>query len=106
METCFHQELEDLKQTLLRMASSTERAMEKLSAPAFNRDLECVKVVIENDHEINLLEVQVDRTILKSLALAQPMARDRRFIVTACGSAWIWKGSATRRLASLTEPVI
>ncbi len=81
METRFHQELEELKQTLLRMASLTERAMEKALRALFERDLECAKVVIENDHEINLLEVHVDRTILKLLALAQPMARDLRFIV-------------------------
>jgi phosphate transport system protein len=45
------------------------------------RDVALAKDVIERDQEINLLEVQVDRFILKLLALDQPMARDLRFIV-------------------------
>jgi phosphate transport system protein len=81
MESRFHQELEQLKLTVLQMAALSERAMEKAVRAFLERDVALAKEVIERDQEINLLEVQVDRFILKLLALDQPMARDLRFIV-------------------------
>jgi phosphate transport system protein len=81
MESRFHQELEQLKLTVLQMAALSERAMEKAVRAFLERDVPLAKEVIERDQEINLLEVQVDRFILKLLALDQPMAGDLRFIV-------------------------
>jgi phosphate transport system protein len=81
MESRFHQELEQLKLTVLQMAALAERAMEKAVRAFLERDVALAKEVIERDQEINLLEVQVDRFILKLLALDQPMAGDLRFIV-------------------------
>ncbi|HBD08680.1 MAG TPA: phosphate transport system regulatory protein PhoU, partial [Syntrophobacteraceae bacterium] len=77
----FHRELEDLKATILHMAELTVRAMEKALRALFERNEQLAIEVIEKDQVVNLLEVQVDRLILKLLALAQPMARDLRFIV-------------------------
>ena len=37
--------------------------------------------VIRDDPDINQLELQIDRLVLKLLALGQPMARDLRFII-------------------------
>lgn len=81
MESRFHQELEELKMTVLQMAAFSEKAMEKALRALFERDIALAEEVIGRDQELNLLEVQVDRFILKLLALAQPMARDLRFIV-------------------------
>jgi phosphate transport system protein len=81
MESRFHQELEQLKLTVLQMAALAERAMEKAVRAFLERDVALAQEVIERDQEINLLEVQVDRFILKLLALDQPMAGDLRFIV-------------------------
>ena len=39
--------------------------------------------VIENDHGVNALDVEVDENCLRLLALHQPAARDLRFITTA-----------------------
>jgi phosphate transport system protein len=81
MESRFHQELEDLRMTVLQMAVLSEKAMDKALHALFERNEELAEEVIQKDQEVNLLEVQVDRLILKLLALAQPMARDLRFIV-------------------------
>lgn len=40
-----------------------------------------VDEVVEGDHEINLLGITVDCQSLRLLALAQPMARNLRFII-------------------------
>lgn len=87
MESRFHQELENLKMTVLQMAALTERALEKSIKALFERNAELAKEVIEDDKQINLLEVEVDRYSLKLLALDQPMARDLRFIVGSMRTA-------------------
>lgn len=81
MESRFHQEMEQLKLTILQMATLTEAAMEKAVKAFLERDPELAQEVIDGDREINLLEVEVDRYSLRLLALDQPMARDLRFIV-------------------------
>jgi phosphate transport system protein len=81
MESRFHQEMEQLKRTILEMAALTETAMERAVKAFMERDMDLAQQVIDGDREINLLEVEVDRHSLRLLALDQPMARDLRFIV-------------------------
>ncbi len=81
MESHFHQELHQLKMTVLQMASLAERAIAKAIKAFFQRNAQLAQQVIEGDQEINLLEVEVDRISLRLLALDQPLASDLRFIV-------------------------
>ncbi|MGC9964156.1 MAG: phosphate signaling complex protein PhoU [Syntrophobacteraceae bacterium] len=81
MESRFHSELEQLKMTILKMATLTEGALEKSIKALVERNDEVAEEVIKGDQEINLLEVEVDRHSLRLLALDQPMAKDLRFIV-------------------------
>jgi phosphate transport system protein len=81
MESRFHQELGQLKLTIVQMAAMTERAMNKAITALQTRNIELAEEVIEKDREIDLLEIQIDHMILRLLALAQPMARDLRFLV-------------------------
>jgi phosphate transport system protein len=81
MESRFHQDLQQLKMTILQMAALTERALEKSVRALLDRNPDLAQEVIQGDQEINLLEVEVDRHSLRLLALDQPMARDLRFIV-------------------------
>lgn len=39
--------------------------------------------VIENDHRVNTLDVEIDENCIRLLALQQPTARDLRFVTTA-----------------------
>ena len=77
----FSQELEDLKLEVLRMAALTESALGKALQALFERDSDIAEEVVEGDQEIDLLEVEIDRRCLRTLALDQPMARDLRFII-------------------------
>ena len=77
----FSQELEDLKLEVLRMAALTESALAKALQALFERDSDIAEEVVEGDQEIDLLEMEIDRRCLRTLALDQPMARDLRFII-------------------------
>lgn len=77
----FINELENLKMTLLNMASLTRRALENANKSFQDRDKSLAQEVIDGDQTINDIEVQIDDTSLKLLALEQPMARDLRFIL-------------------------
>jgi len=81
METRFHSDLEQLKMTILQMATLAEKALEKSIKALVERDDGLAKEVLDGDREIDLLEVEVDRHSLRLLALDQPMARDLRFII-------------------------
>ncbi|MGD0399477.1 MAG: phosphate signaling complex protein PhoU [Syntrophobacteraceae bacterium] len=81
MENRFHSDLEQLKMTILQMATLAEKALEKSIKALVERDDGLAKEVLDGDREIDLLEVEVDRHSLRLLALDQPMARDLRFII-------------------------
>jgi len=81
MENRFHSELEQLKMTILKMATLTEEALEKSVKALVERDDDLADEVVKGDREINLLEVEVDRYSLRLVALDPPMARDLRFII-------------------------
>ncbi len=81
MDNRFHQEQEQLRLIVLKMGALTERIMGKALRALFDRSLEMSAEVIQDDPEINHLEMQIDRLVLKLLALGQPMAGDLRFII-------------------------
>jgi phosphate transport system protein len=77
----YSQELDDLKLEVLRMAALTESALTKALKALFERNSDVAEEVVEGDQEIDLLEVEIDRRVLRLMALEQPMARDLRFII-------------------------
>ncbi len=81
MEDKFHSDLEQLKMSILKMATLAEKALERSIKALVERDDDLAREVVLEDREIDLLEVEVDRHALRLLALDQPMARDLRFIV-------------------------
>src|SRR5271157_3246275 len=81
MESRFQSDLEQLKMTILQMATLAEKALEKSTRALVERNDDLAKEVVKEDREIDLLEVEVDRHSLRLLALDQPMARDLRFII-------------------------
>jgi phosphate transport system protein len=79
----FDIELKELKEKLLLEAGLVERAIQDAIKSLLERTSDLAKKVIEDDHSVNALEVEVDEFCLKLLALRQPAARDLRFITTA-----------------------
>ena len=83
MERQFDQELNTLKENLLKMASLAEEAIAKSIKALVERDSILAQEIIDRDSEINLLEIEINNQCLKLLALKQPMAVDLRFITSA-----------------------
>jgi phosphate transport system protein len=77
------EEIEHLREMVIRMASMVEAAIRDSVRSLVDRDSELAQRVIEGDHKINALDVQIDEECIKLLALMQPMAKDLRFITTA-----------------------
>jgi phosphate transport system protein len=83
METHFQQELNKLKEQLLKMAGLAERAISNAIEALVKRDTPLAEKTITEDEKINEMEIRVDDLCLKLLALHQPLAADLRFITSA-----------------------
>jgi phosphate transport system protein len=83
MERLFDEELKNLKEKLLRMAGLVEESVELAVEAIKDRKDELSQGVLKNEEQINLLDVEVDETCLRLMALRQPMAGDLRFITSA-----------------------
>jgi len=83
MERQFDQELNALKENLLKMASLAEEAIAKSIKALVERDSNLAQKIIDQDSEINFMEIEINNQCLKLLALKQPMAVDLRFITSA-----------------------
>ena len=83
MERHLDVELNDLKKKLLLMGGSVESQLQDVLQALTERDSDLAIQVVENDLLINALDVEVDETCLRLLALHHPTAGDLRFITTA-----------------------
>ncbi|MDH5580055.1 MAG: phosphate signaling complex protein PhoU [Betaproteobacteria bacterium] len=79
----FDEELAELKTKLVRMASLAEDQIDKALAALVKRDSALACRVIEQDHNVNALDVEIDEDCIRLLALHQPAARDLRLVTTA-----------------------
>jgi phosphate transport system protein len=83
METHFQQELNRLKENLLKMAGLVEKAINNAIDALVKRDTALAEKTIAEDEKINQMEIKIDEHCLRLLALHQPMAADLRFITSA-----------------------
>jgi phosphate transport system protein len=83
MERLFDEELTKLKERLLRMAGLVEEVVEVSVRALKERREDLTADVFRREDEINQLDVEIDETCLRLLALRQPMAGDLRFITSA-----------------------
>lgn len=79
----FHDQLDELKQRLLRMSERAESLVDLAIESLLQRDADKADTVIAGDRDIDQLEVEVEAMAVELLALQQPMARDLRFIISA-----------------------
>jgi phosphate transport system protein len=73
--------LEDLRKTILRMASRSEAILEKSLRSVWERDAQLAQRVAGEDVEIDRLDLEIDDKVLKALALQAPVAGDLREVV-------------------------
>jgi phosphate transport system protein len=83
MQRHFVQEIEDLKNNLIRMGSFAEQAIADSIRALLERDGETARRVIEQDKQVDLFEIINDEAVVDLLALQQPVASDLRFILAA-----------------------
>lgn len=81
--TVFDEELQQLKEKLLKMGSLVEDGIKNSIHALVERDNTLARKVIENDRLVNTLDVEIDEESIRLIALRQPKATDLRFITMA-----------------------
>ena len=79
----FHDQLGVLRQRLLEMSGRAEELIDLSVDALLTRDKDKADAVITGDHELDMLELEVEGLAVSLLALQQPMARDLRFLISA-----------------------
>lgn len=79
----FDEELKRLKEKILKMGAMVESAIKDAVHALVERDNELAIRIVEEDHQINALDVEIDEDSIRLIALMQPKASDLRFITTA-----------------------
>lgn len=79
----FHDQLAELKQRLLAMSQRAEALLDLAVDALLTRDAAKATAVLDGDHEVDQLEVEVESMAIQLLALQQPLARDLRFIIAS-----------------------
>ena len=83
MQRHFDEELQQLKNEILKMGALAQEAIINSVDALKNRDKAAAQKVLDADIEMDRLELFIDDKCLDLIALHQPMARDLRFITTA-----------------------
>ncbi|HKH46073.1 MAG TPA: phosphate signaling complex protein PhoU [Thermoanaerobaculia bacterium] len=81
MERHLDQDLDRVRQMLLRMGGMVEGMAAKATQALLERSARLCTEVIEGDHEVDQLEMEIDETCHSILGRKQPTAVDLRFLV-------------------------
>lgn len=79
----FEERLNDLKNRLLEMSGLVESAIYRSVHAVVDRDEALTRQVVENESRINQMQIDIDDTAVRLLALEQPVAIDLRLITAA-----------------------
>jgi phosphate transport system protein len=82
MERHRDQELDKIRQTLLRMGGLVERMTSEAMQALVERDADRIEAVIRTDDEVDELQKEIDGLCARMLATQQPAAVDLRFLVS------------------------
>lgn len=80
MEKHFHRELQSLKSLLLDMAHTVRDMLSNSIDALVKLDTSMIASVKQNEHEVNLKEIEIDGQCLKLIALYQPVGQDLRLL--------------------------
>ena len=100
MERHLDAELRALREKLILMGASVEFQLQDVLKALTERNSDLAARVVENDLSVNKLDVEIDETCLRLLALHKPTAGDLRFITTAMKIS-----SEFERISDLAENV-
>jgi len=77
----FEQELQELNERVLWMASLSERAVHDATHSVLDSDENLAHAVLEQENVINDMQIEVDDRIVQLVAQVQPMATDLRVLL-------------------------
>ncbi len=83
MERHFEEDFDRIKSKILMMGSLVEDQIRNALTALVERDEALARQVIENDHNVNTFDVEIDEMALDALVRYQPVAKDLRFVTTA-----------------------
>ena len=78
----YEEDLRKLREDILYMGGLVDDQIQKAVKSLVDRDSDMANIIIERDHEVNRLDVDIDDLCIRLLALHQPAGRDLRFITT------------------------
>jgi phosphate transport system regulatory protein PhoU len=79
----FDDDLGDLRALIAEMGGLAENAIEEAMRALTRRDTDSAQKVVENDRRIDVLEAEVERLVVRLIALRAPMADDLREVLAA-----------------------
>ena len=109
----FHHQLDDVQRDLLRVAARVTESITRGTEALLTLDLAEAQAIIDSDHELNELTLDIEERCFTILARQQPMASDMRAVVTAIrltseiersGDLMVNVSKATRRLYGSPVP--
>jgi len=83
IRTTFHQELDQLRDDLIRLAGMVTEALAAGTAALLAGDLQAAEELIAGDDEIDELALEIEEHCFRLLALQNPLASDLRQIIAA-----------------------
>ena len=96
----FSQDLEELTGDLARMGGLAEDMLSDAIQAIATRDLALAETVVARDPQVDALQVEAEKKILRLLALRQPLARDLRQTISALKIA-----AELERIADLAKSI-
>jgi phosphate transport system protein len=81
MERHFDEQLKDLKNHLMKMSAMAEVMIADAVRSVVDRDKDAIPPVYEREELVNEMQMEIDESCMKLIALNQPAAGDLRFIL-------------------------
>ena len=79
----FDEDLAELRALVAQMGGLAEEAIDGAIAALANRDAEAAAAIVEGDRELDRLEAELERQVVRLIALRAPLADDLREILAA-----------------------
>ncbi|TCD54074.1 phosphate signaling complex protein PhoU [Alloscardovia theropitheci] len=105
MRTLFNEELQQVADDLVTLASAVNVAVQNAGKALFDCDIEIAQSVIDNDKKIDSLEHSINNHCVTLLAKQSPVATDLRIVVSAMSVASLLErmGDLARHIAEIAR---
>lgn len=77
------EQIEELEVMVLTMAKLVRSVMEQARSALINNKKDQALFIIESDAHVNNLELEINETVISTLSLLHPVAKDLRKVITA-----------------------